>query len=92
MARNEPYEIDEPLGAHLFVSSAANYELAQIIPLEPEAGLGCIERLELRDNARVVERFIQRNHEFQELYRAIYKASVSHILEANAREHCVGPD
>jgi hypothetical protein len=26
------------------------------------------------------------------LYRAIYKASVSHILEANAREHCVGPD
>jgi hypothetical protein len=58
-----PDEIDEPLGAHCS-AIYRSYELAQLIPFEPKTGLGGVESLELRENMRVIERFIERNHEF----------------------------
>jgi hypothetical protein len=57
-------EIDEPLWTDYFFYRGVIDEFAQFIPFQPEAGLGGVERLELRENARVVEGYIQRINEF----------------------------
>jgi hypothetical protein len=80
-------KINESTGTHLFLARVGGMdECTEFIPFEPKTRFGGVERLELRNNALIVESAIERGYDFQELYGAVNETGVAHILETYSRE------